>query len=722
MRKKIRKFIVSLCVTFAALYLLLWVTLNYILIPRVVIPKAREFLSSHSTGPLKLTIKNIYFDPFRGFLLRDVKALVASDEGNKYILSAKYADLDINFIALLWKRIEINNFALKGLHLNIVRDEQGSWNFSALFSSGLGKEEKVSGKMSLLIKKFSLKDGTVDYMDRFKAANNLQRRFSNVDIVLLRQSEAVYKIAISAGTKGRSDESIEADISWDKQEESLGGTIKINTRYLNSYWDYYLDEWLRPWHVRAQNVSLWAGFDYSDKTLNVDGGYTITGGIFTFGDLVIKAEADAQHKQKFVKGDPAADTVEVNISLKDMVILTGKHAFLSEGESSLLITENKVDIHKLTGLLKGKPLNLSGRYTFIQPKQLTFQGRLSGMNTDLLLQILPDNHGVLDWHGSARNSDIKLHANIQDMISHVFDATLEGNIRLEDLTVLLRTDKTKIRGGLNISGLLSGELDKADSLQANLKVGVTDFSALGLKPLSFDCDLKSGNGVLSADIPETPYYQGSVSGLIQLDYDRWGAQLNLNNLDVHELLADIPKFKDIRGRFTGNVSVVSEWGDIDSMQGGGYLKLTGSQLHTAPVVSEAEEGISTIIKSFVMPVFKEVEGNFRIQERKIYVDNLICHAPTLDLGISGNYSFSGDADFTCAATVLGGGIVKLAKHIIFPFTISIDLLTSSIQVRITGRFPDFKNTTQIQPMAWLKDFFKFLSSIDPKKYTLEKIW
>jgi hypothetical protein len=104
------------------------------------------------------------------------------------------------------------------------------------------------------------------------------------------------------------------------------------------------------------------------------------------------------------------------------------------------------------------------------------------------------------------------------------------------------------------------------------------------------------------------------------------------------------------------------------------------------------------------------------------VNNAICRGPTLNLGIRGKYDFSGASDFTVGATIASGGIVKTIRQFIFPFTIAVDLLANCIQVNISGNWPDLKQKTKIQPMAWFNDLLNLTKQISPSRYTLDKLW
>ena len=722
MTKKRKRILIYCSGGFLLLYTFIWAGIDYLLIPKVIIPHVMSYLETAKFGTAKVSIKDITFSPLRGFLLHNLKICDTANEKDTCLLQAEYCDIDLDFPALLRRRLDIKNCAFYKIQVQVSRDRSGNWNFFCFADKDFMKEKKAGPGESFIIRKFKIVEGTVNFADDFSADNTFRHTFQDVNITLKRGRADIYKIKLSSAAKEKSEESIEAALAYDSSRGSLEGKARFNTRHLKRYWTYYLDDWLKPWHVAARQISASMEFNYSLGVFSVQGEYDITGGVFSFGDLSIRANTRISHTQRITKSDPAQDTVLVRLDMDDVESLSGKYTLLDKGKCTLVITREDVSIQQLEGSIKGQPLRLSGKYTFTAPQQLDFKGTLAELSTDLNLKLLPENQGTLDWRFNQGESSIALTVQIQDVKNQVFTSQINAKVLLKDLTAALKMQQKDLAGSIDLSGRIEGELDKKETLQADITMDVSDFSIVDLSPASFQADIKTSEGIFFADIPGTPYCEGELSGRIQFDYDRWGVECRLKDVDVKDFLSDTHAMEGMEGTLNGNIAWAGSWGKGSAVECGGFARLTDTALRSAPLASAAEQSIGTVIKNFVMPVFKKAEGNFRIKEGKIIFESTYFRAPTLDLGVTGNYSFKGEANLDLTASVLGGGIIKIARQIIFPMSISVDLLSSCIQVHIGGHKPDYKTKVAIKPMAFFKSLLKMFESADPSRYTFEKLW
>lgn len=168
MRKSaIKRILASVLLLSAVLIALLWAAVNYLFIPKVAIPKLREYLAVNMGGPVKLTVKDISFHPLRGFLLHDIELSGPVVLKEDHILRAKLVDIDLALAPLLWKQITVKRFMMYGVDLNIGRDASGVWNFQPLLESDIIKNIKL-GEYGFVINEFRVKKGGMDYADYFK--------------------------------------------------------------------------------------------------------------------------------------------------------------------------------------------------------------------------------------------------------------------------------------------------------------------------------------------------------------------------------------------------------------------------------------------------------------------------------------------------------------------------------------------------------------------------
>jgi hypothetical protein len=351
-----------------------------------------------------------------------------------------------------------------------------------------------------------------------------------------------------------------------------------------------------------------------------------------------------------------------------------------------------------------------------------FDGKISNVDNSVRLVLPSDNQGELDWQGRTGNSYYRVKAQINDLKDMASQLSIDSDINLKDFSELLMVSQDNISGRVVLSGQIKGEIDEPYSFTGGIGLKVRDFSILNLQAITFDSDITVKDGIFFGKTPRIDFYKGALYGEVKMDSDSWGVELHIDKLDIEGFAKHFPNLKGIKGTFSAGVACVSEWSDINTLQGGGYFRITDCDLRYAPVFRVAEEGISTLTKDFIMPIFKNVEGNFQLKDASIIIDNAICKSPTLSLGITGKCSFTGVADFTVGATILGGGFFKTARQIIFPYTIGVDLLANSVQVKISGRWPDLKHKAEVKTMNWLNDFFKMLKQISPNKYNLNNLW
>lgn len=715
--KRLMIFLISILAVITIIVLLLW----GLIVPKVVIPKIREYIDVNFNGQVKLVIKDISYNIFSGFALQDVELKGPVILKDDRILCIDIVDIDLALLPLLRRRIEVSRFEMDGVSLTVGRDTNGSWNYQPLLELDMLKE-KEAGKYRFLINEFVIRKGKLNYFDYLNKENMLERQFENVDLFLRKLGGESYRLYLSGNASQKSDESINLELDFNILEKYTSGFVRLNTKHLSEYWHYYLDDMLNPWNLKAEDVVLNMGFSYINDILTLNGGYGISNGIISYGDLHIRGNGVVKQNIKYVRGIPGKDVARIDLSLDNISSSTGEHTFLDRGKCTAVITEKEVAVERLTGVIKRQPVSLSGNFTFGEPRGLFLTGKIANIDNNFNLKLLSDNQGMLDWIISVGSSNAELHADISDLKNIIVDLNLAGLIKIPDLSELLKINKEKIEGTVNISGNIKGELDKVSTLQGGINVGIQGFSIWDLEPLVLNFNMDFTNGILEGEIPKIDYYKGKLYGDVKMDYNNWGVELNLEKFDISEFVKTQPKFKGMRGLLTGKIACVSSLGDFGSLRGGGYLKAVKCDLWNAPIFSDTEKGIESIITEVEMPVLKSVEVYYGIGDEKIVIENAFCDAQSMDLNMTGNISFSGMVDITVGTKLIGKGLFKIAKNILVPVTIGIDAVVDCIQVKITGQWPNLTYHAQIQPMRWLNWLFSGLGTADPDKYSLVKLW
>ncbi len=718
----VRKILAFALFLSAAFICLLWVSVNYVFIPKVVLPKLQEYLAANMSGPVKLTVKDISFHPLRGFLLHKIELSGPVALKEKYILRVETVDVDLELLPLLWKQIAVKRFVMYGTDLNIGRDSEGKWNFQPLLDMDIVKE-MMMGDYSFVVKEFRIKKGQIDYSDYFKKDNTLERRFTNIDLSLTNSKWQTYNLIITGSARDRKEEDVMLEVTYEWKRESVEGTAALNTRLLSEYWDYYLDDIFKPWHLKAEEVSAHVLFSYSDEKFTMKGRYTVNGGALTYGDLTITGDASIGQNLRYVKSAPAENAVTTEISLSRLSLLTGQNIFLGKGSCKAVITEKEITIDNLSGEIKQLPVSLSGRFLFLEPRELYLSGKTGEVDNTFHAKLVKDNQCTVDWEGKIKGSYLKLRADMPDLKNLVFGLTAQGDIHLSDISSLIGGTES-FNGAMKVSGEIKGEVDKPNSLTGKAVIRVDDFSFLGSETTSFGLDMVAKDGLFTGTIPRTDFCSGNLRGSIKADMNKLGVELSLNQFDIKEFVKTKPELEGTKGIINANVAFITKWTDPSGAIGGGYIRAKDCDLKKLALFLSAEEGIKSITKNpdFQMPVFKSVEGNYEIKGRGVDLGNVSCKASGLSLVISGRFSFSGMVDFTAGAQFLGSHLFKTARQILLPETIGLDLITDGIVVKIEGQWPDLKQSTTVQPLRSLSSLIPSIGRGSPDRYTLKKLW
>lgn len=721
MRKPvIKRILASVLLLSAVLSALLWAAVNYLFIPKVVIPELHEYLAVNMAGPLKLTVKDISFHPVRGFLLHDIELSGPVALKENRILRAKLVDIDLALAPLLWKRITVKRFMMYGVDLNIGRDASGVWNFKPLLESDIIKKIRL-GEYDFVVNEFRVKKGGIDYADYFNKDNILERRLTNVDLLLIPEGQR-YKLVISGGAKDREEEDFRLEMSYDREQAAVDGTAKLNTRHLNEYWDYYLDEIFKPWHLKTEGLNAFLSFSYLDGKFTMKGRYALEKGALTYGDLTIAGDASIVQDLKYVKAAPAENDVTTEVSLSGSSLLTGRNIFLGNGSCEAVITKSEIAIKGLSGEIKRLPVSLSGRFTFPEPHELYLAGRTGKIDNKFYLKLLTDNQCAVDWEGRLKDSYLKLHADIPDLKNLAFDLKARGDIRLPDIGGLIAGTES-FKGSMKVSGDIRGEADKPGSLNGKAIVKVEDLAFLESAATSFEFDIGAKNGLFQGAIPPTNFCGGNFHGEIKADVDKLGVELDISQFDISQFVRS-RKLEGTKGVISGNAAFITDWTDLPDAIGGGYIKATDCDIKKLPLFLAAEAGIKSVTKDadFQLPVFKRIEGNYEVKDRGLNLKNILCNAAGLNLMLSGRFSFSGKTDLTAGARFFGSSMFKMARQILIPETIGLDLIADCIVVKIEGDWPDLEQRTTVQPIRSLGALFPSVGHGSPDRYILKKLW
>lgn len=731
MKRKYINLFLSVTLSLILAYCVIWTTVTCIIIPKIIVPKLKEYINNNFTSPVKLSIGKIYFHPFKGFLLDDLTLSAPAASKDNIILKAQSVDIDLALLPLLRNKVEIKKFEMRDFNLNIERNTDGIWNFTPLLNLDIFNETG-NDNIDFVIDKIGFGRGQIHFSDFKEKNNTLDHIFTNAGLNITSPERNLYQLDISSCAKNKKDESITLKLNYNKKDKSLEAQIEINTIHLGDYFNYYLHDILSPWKLKAEACVVTAQLSYKDdkeKSLIINGDCTINNATLAYGSTVIKGSAKVKQGLKFVNGKISEDVSHAEVSLENGSISEGEYTFVEKAFCNAAITNKMVDIRNVSGIFKNRPVNVSGTFNFASPEELNLTGTLGKLKNNLSLKVLPDNKAVMDWNMDISGSYIKLHAEIDDLENLLFNSTVDGKI---DLPGLFQSDNTaaednpNITGTINISGIISRKTTDLtlSSIRAELKTSVQDFSILGLAPVAFNFDMYTKDDILWGEIQKTELYRGVLHGTTMINPDKWGIELHVDGFNMEEFAKIYPeKLKGIKGIFNGNISVLNRWDNFNALTGGGYFKLTDCYLWEAPVFSQTETAVKSVTKGVTMPDFNDFEGNFEITDKACSIENVFCDASGINLNIKGKTDYSGKADFTAGVTLSTGGIFRTLRQIAAPVTIAIDFAVNCIKIQIYGTWSNLDYKVGLQPSAIITAIFPAGNNQGiPDKYTLQKLW
>jgi len=228
-------------------------------------------------------------------------------------------------------------------------------------------------------------------------------------------------------------------------------------------------------------------------------------------------------------------------------------------------------------------------------------------------------------------------------------------------------------------------------------------------------------GILAGNIPEMPFYKGNLRGRLQFGASKCGLELDIGNADLKTFSRDIFNTEETEGQFNLKGAFVSRWDNFENARAQGIFSLANCRINGLKFFSETEAGIASVLKGFILPDFKNIEGNFSLK-KGILSFEAICSSITATLGINGKISYSGAMEATIATKIIGGSFLKTMRQIIIPISIPFDVIGNSVQVELKGKYPDLKHKARINTMGWLHDFTSALSKSFGRPYTMKDIW
>jgi hypothetical protein len=701
-------------------YVLFCQVVNKFLIPRVVIPRVREYLESGLTAPFRVSVGDISFEPVSGFLLKDVRLYTSQGSPINYVAASKKVDVDLEWYKLLFGRIEIKRFDMMGADFVISRDSRGAWDFAPLFNVDFGSDKKFR-KFNVCVREFRMLDGTIRYSDHLMPGNSIDRTFGITRASFAGDRNGDYNLVLLCTSLDDRQDSVSFLMDYVPRDRSGKGSIGIRTSSINGYWDYYLDDIFKPWSMRAGIADLKADFSFDVNGLRLEGAYAIKDGELKYGDFLAKCEVSVRHEMDCPpkgKGEPRSCA---QATLTGIEMSAGKNIFFTGGKCIASVTGGQVGITSLTGGLFGKPVTYKGKVSGEEPKSVNMEGDICGLHNTIDMQFPGPGKAEAQLRVLTSGSVLIVDADTNSLDNLEFRFTVSGGAELSEIGPVFGISKDDMSGRIAASGELTGELDRAETFNGSLGLELSGFSVLGIRPKDCSFSSKIENGLFDGNIPQFDLYEGTAEAQVRMDPKKWGFELNLDKCDLEEASHDSPHLTGIKGVVNANLACIGWWDRSEPASGGGYLNVSNCSFKSAPVFKAAEQGIGSVVGGFSMPDFKQIKTVFKIANRKVSIQG-DCSASLMRLEISGTYDINGSVEMTAGANVSQMNPIRTARQIILPVTISLDMVRDGIVVQITGKWPDLKQQTVIKPLRGFGELFGFMNSLSLKRYKLDELW
>jgi len=692
---------------------------NYF-VPSVMAPWIVSSINDSFKGTAVLKIGSVTFNISKGIYLKDVDLSTKTGK----IFSARDVDIDLDLAALIKKELKIKELRVSGTELNISRDRKGRWNFSPLLqTSEAGGGEQ---RQRMVFRTIVFSDSVIRFSDRMQKRNSIERRFVNGKVVVENVDDNIFLARISTSDPEVSNESISADIKYDAAKDSYAGRVKANTRYLDRYWTYYLDDMFFPWHFKAKDVGVEGTFSVIKDSVDIDARYTVKKGVLRYGTIEARADAVIGQKLEIVKGNILESKSTLKAELKNILIPAGEDKLeLKELSCIASVTGKEIVFKKIHGTMGGKGFGLSGRYTFNYPRNIYLQGKYGDAYGILGVRLLSENTAEAELKGKTKGAAFEIHASVPDIKKLLADIRMKAVISLpasgETLQASLQIGEYDVKVRVDFSCSFRGYLKDVSTLNGDADVKVAYLSGLSPDVGRVNFKMKVVDGIFEGSFPRTPFYGGAIYGQARTDIKKWGVELHVDDFDLSDFSRISPKYKNLKGNFDGSLVCVADWDDPGTARGGGYVDLEKANLRNVPIFSNTEAGVASLEAGFEMPEIESINGNFEISDKKITLQNMLCKAYRLSLYLAGYIEFNGDT-FVTAGIRFIAGFWKTVRQVLLPVTIPFDIAASSVKISITGKWPDLNQSTSIQDLRWVNEFFNAEVKPDPKKYKLDDLW
>ncbi|MFH1283370.1 MAG: hypothetical protein ABII27_06875 [bacterium] len=723
--KRFYSFILAVIAILIFSVVFLYLTANQFLIPKIILPQLRQYLNHTFGKNLIVEFKDVKYNFVEGFVINNFSIKSKLPHEISKIIYVPNIQIDLEWIRLFMRSIVVSRCVLENPEVSIIRSKSVDWNIRPILNINLF-EEKKTGKFSFRIRKLELKDGTVEFTDTAKENNSLKLNINRINARLINKLPNLYHVYTSVQDIAGGSTSLEIFVEYDKRARAASGKVTAATDAFGGFWGYYIDDIVKPWDADADVVKLDIGFIYKNNSLKLTSEAALTNGCFKRNNFQLKGAVNLINQMLFVNNIYQKEYARTEAELIDGSIIFQERSIVDNAVLKALINQKIFKVEELNGTIKYYPISLTGSATLSMPYQINLSGTISNFNADIKSTINNNKDGIFKLICKKSDSYINLGMQFKNLEELEMTSNLLCKLNMEDLKDIFKNAVflKKVDGDISILGLIDGSLKFPSSLGGEINIEISEFSYDKSAPQSINIQLNGAEGVFRGTIPETSFFSGSLRGLLQADFNKWGIELHLNKVDLEAISKGYNGLNGLSGMLNSDIAAVAPWADCKKITGKGYVFVNKSYVGKYKLFNEIEDLVNEIIPDKGLSEFDTIELNFSVGDKKLTIENSLFSSKLINMSIMGDITFEKKVNLIAGIQIFTGAVAGALRKFLgalIPFADTFDFRLNVMQIEITGTMPKLKKRAQKKPLKWLTEFFK-IQKIKQNKLSLKELW
>ena len=328
------------------------------------------------------------------------------------------------------------------------------------------------------------------------------------------------------------------------------------------------------------------------------------------------------------------------------------------------------DIKKMTGavVFQQDSIRLDDTYFKCDNVVYNMDGSMTGLDTDEPKALVALNSEILKSKGefTLKSDYLKIDSITGKLLESSFNIMgdvkwpegiilnlySEAKLDLADLKKLFPKsvyimDSLKPAGICDAALFFNGALGRIKDAEASVKLSSYKVFLQGLALDDLYVDLRMNDGIIETERFTIKPYLGLLTGSFSMDLNKerlpFTVSFLLKDGNVAKFSADMNLGQENMSGFVSSKFFLKGYGsDPDAIRGSGWVTITGGNLWEIPLLG----GVSDALKMSGLRsvIFKEVVGNFVIDNRRLSTDDLTFYSQQANMHANGWLDFDGNID------------------------------------------------------------------------------